>query len=97
MSLDDTAHPSIAEPLRSVSMNRPYPPRRTVFLFRLQAKPMRGAKSLFEEYRKPSGTPACAAVMTGTGAIDSVKAGFRFANAAWLGIITAALAPEGLV
>ena len=46
-SLAPTDQPSIALPLNNDSMNRPYPPRRTVLLLlnTRQAKPTRGAKS----------------------------------------------------
>ena len=50
-SLDPTDQPLMAVPLSNDSMNRPYPPRRTVLLLlkTRQAKPTRGAKSLLEE------------------------------------------------
>src|ERR1700722_927240 len=90
-SLDPTDQPFMAVPLSNDSMNRPYPPRRTVLLLlkTRQAKPMRGAKSFLEEKRKFSGTPAWAAVMSGVGAMDCTKPGLILAKAAWLGKITA--------
>src|SRR5580658_4814895 len=68
-SLASTDHPSIAVRESGASINRPYPPRRTILLPNRQANPIRGAKSFFEELRKPAGTPACAAVRIGVGAI----------------------------
>src|SRR5271165_4449212 len=83
-SLEPTDHPSIAVPLSKDSMNRPYPPRSTVLLLppMRQAKPIRGAKSLSEDRRSRSETPACAAVISGVGAIDCTNPGLILAKAA---------------
>src|ERR1035438_6114096 len=66
-SLEPTDHPLIALAVRRVSINLPYPPRITVLLLppTRQANPMRGAKSRFEESRKPEDTPTDEARITG--------------------------------
>src|ERR1700685_3100694 len=78
-SLAPTDQPSMAVPLNKDSINRPYPPRRTVLLLlkTRQAKPTRGAKSRWEELRKDFPMPACEARMMGVGATDSTNPGLR--------------------
>src|SRR5262249_2036136 len=80
----------ISEP-NGPSMNLPTPPRTTVFPFAnaRQAKPKRGAKSVFCEYRRLSGMPACLAVRIGVGAIEPANAGFKIFIDSSLGITTA--------
>src|ERR1700730_13410744 len=91
-SLAPTDQPLMAELLNRDSMNRPYPPRRTVLLLlkTRHAKPTRGAKSRWEALRKVGPRPACDARMIGVGAMDCVNPGFRLVvNAPWFSAMTA--------